>query len=164
MASFSDSINEYREQLSIGAIQIAYKGLMEFVMNLRTKLNYKYPEYFVSGSIYYGYMDMTYFSFFPKSFAQKKLKIAIVFLHEAFRFEVWLAGNNKQVQTKYWKMIKESGWNKYPIVPTTKGYDSIIEDIIVENPDFSDLEGLSQRIERSTMKFISDVNGFISSQ
>jgi hypothetical protein len=164
MMSFPGSVMEYRKQLTKGAIQIAYKGLMEFVMNLRTKLMNKYPEYYVSGSIYYGYMDMTYFSFFPKSFAQKKLKIAIVFLHEAFRFEVWLAGNNKQVQTKYWKLIKESGWKKYRIVPTTKGYDSIIEDIIVENPDFSDPEGLSRQIERSTIKFISDVESFISSQ
>ena len=36
-------------------------------MELRTQLKNKYPDYFVSGSIYYGYMDMTYFSFFPES-------------------------------------------------------------------------------------------------
>ena len=105
---------------------------------------------------------MTYFSFFPESLKQRKLKIAIVFIHDAFRFEVWLAGNNKQVQSKYWKLIKESGWNKYHIVSTTKGVDSIVEYILVDNPDFSDLDTLTKQIERATLKFIKDVERFLS--
>ena len=88
---------------------------------------------------------MTYFSFFPKSIKLRKLKIAIVFIHDAFRFEVWLAGYNKQVQSKYWKLFKESDWNKYHIVSTTKGVDSIIEYILVDNPDFSDLATLTKK-------------------
>jgi hypothetical protein len=162
MESFHEYINEYRKQLEKGAIKEAYKGLMEYIMSLRTHFKNKYPDYFVSGSIYYGYMDMTYFSFFPKSFKHRKLKIAIVFIHEAFRFEVWLAGNNKQVQSKYWKLFKESDWNKYHIVSTTKGVDSIVEYILVDNPDFSDLDTLTKQIERATLKFIKDVESFLS--
>jgi hypothetical protein len=64
-------------------------------------------------------MDMTYFSFFPKTLKDRNLKIAIVFLHESFRFEVWLVGFNKQVQQKYWKLFTDSDWNQYPIVSTT---------------------------------------------
>ncbi len=104
---------------------------MEYIMDLRTYLKTKYPDYFVSGSIYYGYMDMTYFSFFPESLKQRNLKIAIVFIHETCRFEIWLAGYNKQVQAKYWKLFKESGWNKYQIVPTTKVLILILEHILV---------------------------------
>jgi hypothetical protein len=136
--------------------------LMETIMDLRTHLNNKYPDYFVSGSIYYGYMDMTYFSFFPESIKQRKLKVAIVFLHESFRFEVWLAGYNKQVQSKYWKLFKESDWNQYPLVSTTKGADSIMECILVDNPDFSDLEALANQIEAATLRFIKDVESFLS--
>jgi hypothetical protein len=62
MGSFHESMNEYRKQLEKGAIQEAYKGLMEYILALRTHFKNKYPDYFVSGSIYYGYMDMTYFS------------------------------------------------------------------------------------------------------
>ena len=80
-------------------------------------------------------MDMTYFALTPKSLKQNNLKIAIVFIHEALRFEVWLAGTNKQVQTKYWNLFKESHWDQYTIVPRTKGVDSIIETIGVTNPD-----------------------------
>ena len=86
---------------------------------------------------------MTYFSFFLESLKLLKLKVAIVFVHDTFRFEVWLAGYNKQVQTKYWKLIKESNWNKYRIPPTTKAINSIIEYTLVGNPDFGDLDTLT---------------------
>ena len=162
MESLHVYMNEYRKQLAVGAIQKAYKGLMEYIMDLRTFLMNKYPDYFVSGGIYYGYMDMTYFSFYPESIKQRKLKIAIVFVHETFRFEVWLAGYNKQVQSKYWKLFKESGWNKYRIVPTTAGVDSILEHVLVDDPDFSDLNALTKQIEKAALKFIKDVDGFLS--
>jgi len=161
MESFHEYIDEYRKQLEKGAIKKAYKGLIEYIMDLRTYFSKKYPDYFVSGSIYYGYMDMTYFSFFPKSLKAQGLKIAVVFLHEPFRFEAWLAGYNKQVQTKYWKMIKESDWNQYRIVSTTQGVDAIIEHVLVDNPDFSDLATLTKQIERETLKFIEDVESFL---
>ena len=88
---------------------------------------------------------MTYFSFTPKALIDRKLKIAIVFLYESFRFEIWLAGANKQVQEKYWGLIKKSGWNKYRVVPTIQGFDSIIEHIAVDNPDFGDLDTLQRK-------------------
>ena len=144
-----------------GVIPEAYKGLMDYIMELRTYLKKKYPNYFVSGSIYYGYMDMTYFSFFPESLKRRKLKIGIVFIHETCRFEVWLFGYNKQVQTKYWKLIKESGWNKYRIPISIKGIDSIIEYNLVDNPDFSDLNILTKKIETNTLNFIKDVENFL---
>jgi hypothetical protein len=155
-------MREYRKQMEKGAIKVAYKGLMEYIMDLRVHFKNKYPDYFVSGSIYYGYMDMTYFSFIPESLKRRKLKIAIVFIHDTFRFEVWLAGYNKQVQTKYWKLFQESDLNKYHIVSTTKGVDSIIEYILADNPDFSDLNALTKQIERGTLKFIKDVENFLS--
>ncbi len=164
MATFQNCMQEYRKQLEKGAIQAAYKGLMEYMMALRTQFSNQYPDYAVSGSIYYGYMDMTYFSFNPKSLKQQNLKIAIVFLHEAFRFEVWLAGYNKQVQAKYWKLIQESGWNQYRLVSSIKGADAIIEHTLVENPDFDDLEVLTGQIEKATLKFIEDVEVFLSAQ
>ena len=161
MESFHEYMNEYRKQIEKGAIKEAYKGLMEYIMDLRTHLKNKYPDYFVSSNIYYGYMDMTYFSFFPESLKRRKLKIAIVFIHDTFRFEVWLAGHNKQIQTKYWTLFKESIWNEYRIPSTTKGVDSIIEYILVDNADFSDLDTLTRQIERGTLNFIKDVENFL---
>jgi hypothetical protein len=105
---------------------------------------------------------MTYFSFFPESLKRRRLKVGIVFVHRTFRFEVWLFGYNKRVQAKYWKLFMENGWNKYRIPPEIKGVDSIVEGFLVENPDFSDLDSLTKRIETGTLKFVEDVENFLS--
>jgi len=162
MESFQKYMDQYKKQMKKGDIIKAYRGLMDYIMSLRTYLKNKYPNYFVSSSIYYGYMDMSYFSFFPSSLKSKKLKTGIVFIHETCRFEVWLFGYNKQIQTKYWKLIKEKKWDKYHIVPTTKGADSIIEHILVKNPVFSNLDNLTKKIEKETLIFILDVEDFLS--
>ncbi len=162
METFSECMIEYKKQMEKGTIIKAYQGLMEYIMELKTELKNRYPEYFVSGSIYYGYMDMTYFSFTPKSIIDKQLKIAIVFIHEKLRFEVWLAGYNRKVQAQYWKLFSESEWNKYSIPHTIKGTDSIVEHILVDKPDFNDLNRITDQIQRGVMGFIKDIDGFLS--
>lgn len=162
MESWQEYLSEYRKQLEKGYIQKAYRGLMEYILDLKTYLKNKYPNYFISGSLYYGYMDMTYFSFIPEPFKQRNLKVAIVFNYDKFRFEVWLAGYNKQVQQKYWKLFKESNWSKYRIPSAIIGVDSILEATLVDNPDFNDLDTLTSRIEKGTLAFISDIEDFLS--
>jgi hypothetical protein len=162
MESLPEYINEYRKQLEKGSIQKAYKGLMEYIMDLKTHFNNKYPEYSASGSIYYGYMDMTYFPIFPKSLKDRKLKIAVVFIHDKIRFEIWLAGFNKQVQTQYWQLFKESDWSKYRIPSNIKGIDSIVEYTLVDNPAFNNLNALTKKIEKGMLNFINDIEEFLS--
>jgi len=161
MNSFHENINEFKKQLEKGNIQKAYSGLMEYIMSLRTFFNKKYPEFQVPSNIYFGYMDMTYFSIIPKSFKYKKLKIAIVFNYATFGFEVWLSAVNKNVLTKYWILIKEKSWDKYRIIKPGKGIDLILEYNLVNNPDFSNLDALTKKIERGTLKFIKDVEEFL---
>ncbi|MDD1776050.1 MAG: hypothetical protein LUP94_01690 [Candidatus Methanomethylicus sp.] len=162
MESLNDLMNEYKRQLKKGDIQRAYRGFMEYFMGLRSHLENNYPDHIVSGSVYYGYMDMTYFSFFPASLKKRKLKIAIVFNHGTFRFEAWLAGINKTVQSEYWKLFKESGWKKSYMPPDIEGIDSILEQVLVETPDFDDLDKLTAQIERGTLELIRDVDDFLS--
>jgi hypothetical protein len=162
MKSLQENMIEYRKQLEKGAIQKAYQGLMEYMLKLKNHFGNKYPDYSVSGSIYYGYMDMTYFSVFPKSLKDRDLKIAIVFVYDSFRFEVWLSGRNQQVLAKYWKIIEESGWGKYKLGALGKGADSVVEHILVDNPDFSDLDALTRQIDQGTLKFIQDVESFLT--
>ncbi len=162
MEQFHDYMAEYRKQLEKGAIQKAYKGLIDYILGLKTYLQKKYPDYSVSSSLYFGYMDMTYFSFTPASLQNRKLKIAIVFVYDTFRFEAWLCGANRQVQSEYWKLLKTTGWTQYHIVPSIKGIDSIVEHVLVEEPNFRDLDVLTSRIERGALKFIADVEGFLA--
>lgn len=161
MKSLNEAVKEYRKQIEKGDIREAYQGLMECMMGLRSHFEKKHPDSFVSGSLYFGTMDMTYFSFIPESLKRKKLKIAIVLVHDTVRFEVWLAGFNKRIQAKYWTFFKESGWNKYRLPPTIKGADSILESVLVDAPDFDDGKALTRLIEKGTLSFTKDVVDFL---
>ncbi len=161
LVSLQESMVEYRKQLAEGVIQQAYRGLMNYFSSLKAFFGSEHPDLCVSGGIYYGFMDMTYFALFPEVLRQRKLKIAVVFVHDTFTFEVWLAGINKSVQAKYWKLITEEGWTKYRLPAMTKGADSIIEFVLAENPDFSDPEVLTKQIETGTLDFTRDVENFL---
>ncbi len=163
MGSLQESITEYRKQLAKGIIQNAYKGLLEYVMDLRTHFVKEFPD-LLPGAVYHGYMDMTYFPVFPRTLKNLKLKIAIVLIHDKMRFEVWLVGYNKQIQSKYWKLFKENEWGKYRIPSTIKGADSIIEYTLVENPNFNNLDVLTKQIKDGTLAFINDIEDFLSEQ
>ena len=162
MKSLQENMAEFRKQLEKGAIQKAYQGLMEYMMSLKNYFSNKYPDYSAPGSLYNGYMDMTYFSILPKPLKDRNLKIAIVFLYDAFRFEIWLSGRNKQVLVKYWEIIKRSKWDQYKVVEPVKGVDSVLEHILVSNPDFSDLDALTKQIEQGTLEFIRDIERFLT--
>ena len=161
MESFHEDMMAFKKQLDKGSIQVAYKGLMDFFMSLRFHFQKKYPEFIVPSNVYFGYMDMTYFSIIPKSFKDKKLKIAIVFNYETFGFEAWLSAVNKNVLTEYWNLIKDKTWDKYRIVKPGKGIDSILEYNLVKNPDFNNLDGLTKQIEKGTINFIKDIEGYL---
>jgi hypothetical protein len=47
-------------------------------------------------------------------------------------------------------------------VPNKEGVDSIVEHILVENPDFSNLDTLTKQIEEGTLKFISEIEKFLN--
>jgi hypothetical protein len=161
MESFHDVMMEYKKQMQLGVIPRAYLGMMNYLSGLKGFLKAKYPEFHVSGSMYFGYMDMTYFSFFPDSLKQLNLKTGIVFIHETCQFEAWLFGVNKQVQSHYWKLIKDNGWSQYKLVEKTKGEDAILTHVLVEEPNFDDLDGLTYQIEEGVLRFVGDVEGFL---
>ncbi len=162
MTNLQEHLNEYRKQLEKGEIQQAYRGLMEYMLSLRAYFQKKFPEYEVPGNLYFGYMDMTYFAIIPPELKPRKLKVAVVFLHEAFRFEVWLSGANRQVQVDFSSQLRSNGWTKYKVTADPKASDYILVHILVAEPDFSDLDALTKAIEIGTVKFIGDLEDLLS--
>ncbi len=156
MVSLNKYIQEYSILLSKGQIQKAYKGIMTFMSSLRSYLENSYLDYTVS-SLYFGYMDMTYFAFTPNELRNKKLKVAIVYLHENGRFEVWLGGSNRKVQAEYIELMKHKKIGTYKLSQVLPGVDSIIESILLEKPDFDHPEELKLQIEIKTIGFINDI-------
>lgn len=161
MKSLSKSIQKYQKQLAKGDIKVAYKALMDYMMNLRTYLQHKYTNVNVSGSITQGYMDMTYFSFTNEFLKGKKLKVVVLLKHEDICFEVWLAGVNKQVQEKYWKRFKNDPQVKYRMPSKLDGEFSIFEHNLIEAPDFDQLAVLTQQIEQRVLAFVEEVTALL---
>ena len=68
-----------------------------------------------------------------------------------FNFELWLMGQNADIQRKYWKILQKTKWNhnqkimpKYPIV----------EIVLETNIDFENQESMTHHIiERSIYKY-----------
>jgi hypothetical protein len=109
-----DDMKEFREQLRSGSIRRAYRALLDYMMNLRKHFQRRYSDYSVSG-LYQGCMDMTFFALVPPFLKRRGLKVAIVFNYDAFRFEAWLAGRNRQVQREYWELFKDTRWGEYRV-------------------------------------------------
>ena len=160
MESINECIKEYAAQLSKGRIQKAYKGIMTFMSELRSYLESEYPDY-TAGHLYFGYMDMTYFAFTPADLKNKKLKIAVVYLHEKGVFEVWLAGNNRKIQAEYIASMSSANIGKYKLSQLIPGVDSITESTLVEKPDFDNPDELKKQIEKKTMEFIKDITSIL---
>lgn len=162
MEPFARAMQAYHQQLQQGEIQQAYRGLMEYMSALKTELKAKHPDYQVSGSLYFGYMDMTYFAFTPPALKEKGLKIAVVFVHETFAFEAWLSAANRGLLAQFAEQFKDAAWEKYRRVTPAQNPDAILEYTIASDPDFSDLPVLSAQIERGTLAFCADIQAFLA--
>lgn len=161
MKSFTESLDQYQIEIQKGDIRIAYKGLIDYMAGLKNYFRIRYPEFSVPGNLYQGYMDMTYFSLCPDFFKERKLKIAIVLIHYPLKFEIWLSGFNKQIQSGYWNTFRTEDLKEYRMPLNIKGSDSIVEYTLAEKPDFGDHDILTSQIESGVLKFIKDMEVLI---
>jgi AraC family transcriptional regulator len=129
-----------------------------FMKDLRNTFIRNYPSGYSVGSIYSDESTITYFPFTPDELRELKLKIAIVFNHKYNRFEIWLAGQNKQIQKQYWEIFKESDWRKYSIPESIEKSFSIVETIIEKNPTPENTSEIKELMENQVMKFIKDIS------
>lgn len=159
MKDLNHYIDIYKEQLKKGDIQEAYVGLVKYVTRLGTSLSKNLAESYSFGSLFPGYMDYTYFYYTNDFLKNRKLKMGLVLNHTKMQFEIWLLGQTIPIQEKYWQYFKTTKWNKNR---TTKPQYSILETVLIEHPNFSDLDKLSKQIEDNlvlvTKEIIQDIN------
>ena len=156
MDKLNSLVKEYTLQVGKGDIRKAYKGILAFMSGLGAYLKERHPDCAVS-ALYPGYMDMSYFAFTPAGLRDKKLKIALVYLHEAGRFEAWLSGSNRKVQAEYISLLSRRDTGRYQLSKPAAGVDSIIEFILLEQPDFDHPRELREQLENGLMLFIRDI-------
>ena len=157
MKTLNELIDGYTHHLQQGEIQIAYKGILEFLGKLRSEFIKKYPHYDVS-SIYQGYMDMSYFSLSTKSLKDKGLKIAIVYLHEKGAFEAWLSARNRDIAKGYTSILNSNIAGDVNLFHDNSNTDAIIECILTLTPSFGDQSLLIDTIDQAVEKFVKTIS------
>lgn len=160
MKTLNQLINDYTHILQQRDIQVAYKGILDFVGRLRSGLINKYPEYEI-GNIYQGYMDMSYFPLSTKSLKDNGLKIAIVYMHEKGAFEVWLSARNREIIKKYKSILEDKVMDNISVFHDDSNEDAVIEYTLTSMPDFDNPDLLTKIIEKGTQKFVSAITNLL---
>jgi hypothetical protein len=156
MASLQQAIDRYTSLLADGELQRAYKGILSYMASLQTQLTERFPSC-AGGALYQGYMDMTYFALTPPELRERKLKIALVYLHVEHRFELWLAANNRALQAETAKVLSAVPLGEYRVTPPAPGVDAVIEKIVLAEPDFDQPERMTNILADAFASFSADM-------
>ena len=138
-------IADYKKALASGDIQKTYQTLVGVVQSLRTEFAKAFGDEFAVAHILHGYIDVTYFYLQNAYLKKNKLKFAIVLNHQQVAFELWLLGQTKDVQIRYWESLKDLDWVNENAMPKY----SIAEIQLLADPDFDNLERLSESIREA---------------
>ena len=156
MKTLNQLISDYTYCLQQGEVQAAYKGIMEFIGKLRADFIKEYPDY-DTGSVYQGYMDMSYFSLNTKLLKDKGLKIAVVYLHEKGNFEVWLSARNREILKRHETVVNSILSDHITMFHDHHNPDAIIECTLISTPNFEDQASVINTIEQGVEEFIAAI-------
>ncbi|MFC6347698.1 DUF7000 family protein [Vagococcus carniphilus] len=156
--NLSQNIKAYQEVVyEKSPVVEAYFELIHFVRKLRTDFTKTTKAYKV-GNVSEGYMDFTYFPIFNEELREKKLKYGIVLNHQLMQFELWLMAHNESGKTKYWNQLKNTPWNEEK---TEEMKYSVLEAVLEVEPDFNDLDRLSQTIINQCLLEMEAINPYL---
>ena len=156
----NEYIEAYKKQLEQGDIRIAYEHLRTYVMALKTYCAHHFADQYSFGNVNPGYMDYTYYYFFDEYLRSKKLRFGLVLNHREMRFELWLLGQNAQLQATYWELLKNTKWNEGL---TTMPQYPVLEVVLVDDPDFDHQDALTQEIAKRAMCVAAEVQSYLRS-
>ena len=75
-----------------------------------------------------------------------------------FNFELWLMGQNADIQRKYWKILKKTKWNhNQKIMPEY----SIVEIVLETNIDFENQESMTHHIIDCSVSLASQIQEYL---
>ncbi|MBP6346072.1 MAG: hypothetical protein KA346_09180 [Neisseriaceae bacterium] len=105
---------QYQNLVNQEQMPKVYRHLLSMMMQLKAFLKKQGADDagFTYGNVSPGYMDYTYFPFYNEDLRAQQLRFGVVFHHANMDIELWLMGQNAEVQTKYWAMFKHTAWNE----------------------------------------------------
>lgn len=154
--TLNDYVKKYKAELDKGDIQFAYEQLLKYVMALKVHFQKVHSGRYTFGNVYLGFMDYTYFYFFDDFLRGKKLRFGIVLNHPKMQFELWLLGQNAEVQEK-WELLKTTKWNVGRPMPKY----AQLEAVLIKAPDFNELDMLSDEIVAGAQQVIQEIMPYL---
>lgn len=162
MKTLNQRIDYYTALVRQGELQTAYKGIMDFMGQLRAAFTASEPEISVGGSLYQGYLDMTYFSLTTDLLREKGLKVAVVYLHDKKAFEAWLSARNRTILARYRPIFDDMILDEVEVFHDETNQDAILECLLTDSPDFDRPDRLLAELVSGTEKFIAAVQKIVS--
>lgn len=102
-----NKLDMYRYLLATTDIQQAYQEFVDLFRFVRIELEKQLPQYNFSSHIVENRLDFAYFQLTDEALKNKGLKIQVVFVHKTYCFEVWVSRYNRQIQQKYYRILKD---------------------------------------------------------
>lgn len=135
----------------------AYAGLLKFIGSVRTEFFINAVDYKV-GNLSAGYLDYTYFPFFDEQLRSDGLRFGIVLNHQEMCFELWLMAQNADLQITYWDKLKQLKWNA---AKTEMPKYTVLDTVLVAEPDFSDPSQLKQTIIAEALTQVAAIRTYL---
>lgn len=148
------SLQIYKQQLNDGYIQAAYVALMKYTAELKGN----FPKQYQTGNLSFGYLDYTYFPFLNPELRNRKLRFGVVLNHQKLRFELWLMGQNADVQKTYWEILKNSPWNSGR---TAMPKYAVLEVVLEDQIDFDCKEAMTKNILSRAVSTAAEVQAYL---
>lgn len=164
MKSLNQKIDDYTDLVRQGDLPAAYQGIMDFMGRLRSQFAAAESAFEVGGSLYQGYLDMTYFSLNTKTLKEKGLKIAVVYLHDKKAFEAWLSARNRTILSDFRAVFANAILGEVEVFHDEENPDAALECLLSCSPDFDHQDKLMAELLNGTEVFIAGVQKFVSRQ
>lgn len=139
-----------------------YHELIGYMKELRGYFHREYDTRFRLGKVYQGHPEYSYFSLTPEKLKPLKLKYVLILDHRILRFSICLSGQNKAIRKKWWNTFKERTFEKYKLVDSIDDHLFILDNTIVENPDFTQNSRLTARLEEEVVRFMEEMTEMVT--
>lgn len=146
-------MDHFKKALGTGELQKAYRHLMDVFSSLQTALRENKEAQVQTGTLYHGYLDMTYLPVTTRVLRKKGMKVAVVFDYPKFQFQLWLSAGNRKKREKAILLLEQTKVLKDSIRIAKENPDAILEQVIHEPIDFEDTQGLVRSLVAETIRF-----------
>lgn len=155
--NINECIEIYQQLLNQGNLQIAYKALIDLVNEIKNNFDKQYQ----TNNISLGYLDFTYFPFFNDYLRINKLRFGVVLNHQKMRFELWLMGQNKAIQEKYWNLLKDTKWNEgINVMPKY----AVLELVLYDQIDFNQKQVMITTVINQAILYAKEIQEYLETR